>query len=344
MRLLLVLMIVFAATAPGARAQELSETLSEVGEGYARGYLAPLMDAVGANFNAGLVPAAQIGTVGGEFNVYVGLKVFGAFVPESGTTFTTTYTGNVPLTRRLGNQSITLDVPAVFTVEEAPTFFGDSDPGAMVVHAEQDTSFYYLGLNLPVSFDTTYTLEGIGGLWSTTVAPFVVPEVVLGTYLGTDLMLRWVPEFSVESAGAFHLMGIGVRHRLNPYLPRLPFDLALQAVWQRAGADDDEGEPMVRISTFAANLQIGKRVGSLGLYAALQSEQSSGEVRYRYVPEADPLDEPLEPVPVRFTMAGANKMRGVVGVDLKLGVVHLNANAGIGRVRTVSIGLGVGYR
>ena len=344
MRLLLVLAAVLAASAPGARAQELSETLSEVGEGYARGYLAPLMDAVGANFNAGLVPAAQFGSESGEFNLYVGLKGFGAFVPESGTTFSTTYVGNVPLTRRLGNQSITLNVPAEFTVEEAPTFFGDSDPGAMVVHAVQDTSVSYLGLNLPMSVDTTYTLEGIGGLWSTSVAPFVVPEVVVGTYLGTDLMLRWVPEFSVESAGAFHLMGFGVRHRLNPYLPLLPFDVALQAMWQRAGADDDEGEPMVRISTFAANIQVGKRVGPLGLYAALQSEQSSGEVRYRYVPEADPLDDPLEPVPVRFTLAGANKMRGVVGLDLKLGVVHLNANAGIGQVRTVSVGLGVGYR
>lgn len=341
MRKLIILAVLLVWTSPYSRAQELSETIASVGEEYARGYLAPLMDAFGANLNAGLVPAARWGKPGNEINVYVGFKVFGAFVPQSGRTFSTTYVADIPFSQNFGSESVRMNIPAEVTIEDAPSFFGDSEPGEMTIRAQSDTSFTYLGLVIPVSIDITETKEGIGGLLNLGVAPFLVPEVVLGTYLGTDVMVRWVPRISVENTESIYLIGLGVRHSLNPYLPNLPFDVAVQTVWQRAGADDDDDNPLLRVSTFAANMQIGKRIGILGMYAALQSEQSSADVRYDYVPDSfEPGDEPTS---VRFSLAAANKMRGIFGVGVNLGMLHLNADVGLGRTKTISAGLGLAY-
>ncbi len=299
------------------------------------------MDAVGANLNAALVPAIRLGSPNDALNVYVGFKVFGAFVPESGKTFSASYVDDLPIDQDVGDETIRLIVPATFTIEEAPSFFGESEPGRMTVHVQQDTTYSYLGLTLPISIDRTDTLEGIGGIVNLNVAPFLVPELVVGTYLGTDVTLRWVPQISGENTESVSLFGFGVRHRLNPYLPLLPFDVAVQLFWQRAGADDREGEPLVRVSTFAANVQVGKRLGPVGVYGALQAEQSGAVVRYLYDPDTDGADS--EPVPTRFRLAAANKMRGVLGVDLKLGLFHATADVSVGRVSTMSAGLGVAF-
>lgn len=341
LRALIVAAVLLAAGSRVSTAQEFSETIRSVGEGYARGYVAPLMDAVGANFNAGLVPAVQLGSRDNRIRVYVGVKAFGAFIPESRKTFSTTFADVFRIDVDTGGETIRLDVPATFTIDGAPTVFGESEPGQMTVRVQHDTTISSLGLALPISIDRTDTVSGIGGIVDLGVAPFLVPELVLGTYLGTDLMLRWVPEISGENTESVRFFGLGIRHRLNPYLPHLPVHLAIQAVWQRAGADDREGDPIVRVSTFAANVQVGKRIGLLGVYAALQAEQSSAEIRYEYV--RDPDDPRSEPISTRFTLSAANKMRGILGIDLQLGPVHATADLSIGRMNTLSAGLGLAF-
>jgi hypothetical protein len=196
----------------------------------------------------------------------------------------------------------------------------------MSVSIQQDTTISYLGTRLPVSLDTSFTVRGIGGLWEESVMPFAVPEIVIGTLLGTDLMVRWIPQTSIEGSETFGVFGLGVRH--------------VQAVWQRAGAEDDDGDQIVRISTFAANVQVGKRFGLLGVYAALQSEKSDGEVKYEYIAEETGVDEP---VPVRFEISGINKMRAVLGVDLGLGPLHASADMNFGRMNVVTAALGVRF-
>ncbi len=339
--LCLALLVGLLGTVSLARAQEFSESVARVGEEYARGYVAPLVDVIGANFNSGLVPAVSLGSRTNEVNVYFGIKAFGAFVPASDRRFDASFVNDVPLSHRLGSEIIEMNVPANVTVEQAPTFFGESEPGEMTIRIDQDTTFTYLGLILPVAFDTTFTLEGIGGIWDHGTAPFLVPEVVMGTLLGTSIMVRWVPEISVQNSESIGLFGFGVQHRLNPYLPTLPFDLGVQAVWQRAGADDDQDQQVVRISTFAANVHAGKRFGPIGVYGALQSEQSTVKVRYEYTPTG--FDRDAEPIPVRLNMAGVNKMRIILGSDLKLGPVHANADFSVGRMNTISVGLGFAY-
>jgi hypothetical protein len=336
-----VLLVLLGLSGRRAHSQEFSESISRVGEEYARGYVAPLVDALGTNFNAGLVPAATLGSGTNGITVYFGVKAFGAFVPEDRKRFSISYVNDVPISRELGTETIELNVPATFTIEQAPSFFGESDAGEMTVRIQQDTTFSYLGLTLPISFDTTFTLQGIGGIWNTGVAPFLVPEVVLGTFLGTSVMLRWVPGFSVENSERMGFLGFGVQHSLNPYMPGLPVDVGVQAVWQRAGAEDDQGNQVVRMTTFAANVHVGKRFGLLGVYGALQSEQSRARLRYEYIPSAQ--DSDLAPVPTRFTVAGANKMRVVLGLDLELGLFHANTDISIGRMNSMSLGLGLAY-
>lgn len=338
MRKLFLVAIILGFTAHQAKAQKFSETIASVGEEYARGYAGPLLDVIGVNFNAGLIPAAHLGANDGSVNIYIGVRLFGAFVPQKSTTFSADYMDFVAIDHVIGGDTITLNVPAQFSIDSAPSFFGDSEAGQMSYRIDHDTTFSYLGLTLPISIEETDTLRGIGGIWDGNLAPFLVPEVVFGTYLGTDLMVRWMPPISIGSSEKVSIIGFGLRHSLSPYLPRLPFDLAVQAVWQRAGADDDQGDRVVQVSTFAANVQVGKRLGPLGIFAALQSEMTNAEFRYDYTPTD--IDSDAEPVAIGFEMTGVNKMRSVFGVDLKLGPLHTIADMSFGRVNAVSFGLG----
>ena len=338
---LFVLLVVLGITGRPSQSQELSESIATVGAEYARGYLAPLADAVGTDLNAGLVPVSLLGSETNGLNVYFGVKVFGAFVPDDSRRFSISYVDDFPIEYEIGSDVVEIVVPATFTIEEAPSFFGDSDPGEVTVRIQHDTTFSYLGLTLPVSFDSTGTIPGIGGLWSGGVAPMLAPELELGTLLGTSVKVRWVPAFSVENSETISLFGFGLRHSLNTYLPRLPVNLGIQTFWQRAGADDDEGGEVVRVTTFAANVHAGKRFGLFGVYGALQSEQSRSRVSYQYVPPGAGGD--ADPIPTRFSMTGATKMRVILGLELRAGPFHANTDVSFGRLQAITVGLGLAY-
>ncbi len=342
--LLSVLLISLLITPSKASAQDLNETLSQVGEAYARAYVDPFAEALGADMNTGLFHTAGVSKRVFGINVYVGVKASAAVLNNSHKSFDLTYQGIVPIDIELAGQTITLDVPATFSVDDAPSIFGDINAGEANVSVRYDTTFSTLGLTLPVSIDSTLApQETIGGLIETDFVPFAVPQIGLGTVFGTDIMIRWLPQLSHPDIGGVELFGFGIRHNLNQYLPVLPFDLSIMAAWQNIRAEDNLNSEVMDANTFAVNAAISKRIGVLTVYGGLQTERS--DISFSYVFDVDDVDPDLDvdPIDVNFTLSRVSKTRGIFGLGLKLGPVVWNADVSVGQFTVVSAGFGFAF-
>lgn len=320
-----------------AQAQDLEETLSEVGSAYAQSYVRPLADALGANLNGGLFYDAGAGTRRSGFNVYVGVRAFGAFLPDDAKTFDLTYQDRVTVTAMVRGQEVEVTGLGTFEVTGAPTVFGDDVDPVATVTARFDTTIVRHGIAVPVSVDTSYS-EAIPapGVLPTSIVPTAVPHVRLGTVFGTDVMVRWLPAIAVPDVGDLGLLGVGVRHSVSQYAPDLPIDLAVQLAWQNVRVDDEDAQ-LVDVTTFAASFIVARHVGPLALYGALQTERADIDVAYDL--EVDDGD----PIPIAFSVRGASKARGLIGIGLTPGPLRLNADYSIGRVNVLSVGLGFAF-
>lgn len=333
-----VLLLSFLLLSAGSlRAQELEETLSQLGEAYAKAYTRPLADALGANLNTGLYDA-PIGSSLFGFQLYVGVHAFGALLPEESEAFDLVFEGHVDLDAQVGGDVVTVHVPAVFVVNDAPALFGAEEPAVATITARYDTTVSRFGIAVPVSFDTTFTREIVGGLLTTNVVPAAAPHLRIGTVFGTDLMIRWLPNIEITDFGAVEMFGFGVRHSVSQYLPILPVDLAVQVAWQRLNAEDTEGSELISASTFAGSLALSRRVGVLTVYGGLQTERSTLDVTYAF-----DAGEDVDPIPIAFDLVGAVTARGTAGFGLHLGPLRLHADYSVGRVNVFSTGLGLAW-
>jgi len=322
-----------------AQESDLAQTLSDVGQSYASAYVKPVVDALGMDLNSGLFHTAKVNNNFFGFHLYFGIKVFNTFLNTEDQFFNLQSSGSVPLTTRIGNTDVTMDVPATLTVDNAPTVFGNEDPNTVMVTVRHDTTISFLGVLLPVSFDTTFTQKGIGGLVRTDNVPAAIPQIEFGTILGTNLMVRWLPTQNIDTVGKIEFFGIGVQHSVSQYLPRLPFDLAVQFAWQHAKQSDPVTNQKVEFTSFATNAEISKKFGILTLYSGLQLEDTKVDVAYTFVPVGNVADV-LDPVPINFTRTGINKGRGILGFTLNLGPFTTNGDVNIGKRTVISAGVG----
>jgi len=154
-----------------------------------KAYMQPLADAFGANLNSGLYHNAYIKKNG--FQLYVGVAVMDAFIPESNKTFTGTTQGYF----------------SPETSARVPTIFGSSE--VVTVEGEGGTTYAFPG-GLDISN-----------------LPLAVPHLTVGSLMGTDATLRWAAYDIGDEVGKVALFGWGLRHSLSQYLPLKPVDMAV---------------------------------------------------------------------------------------------------------------------
>jgi Family of unknown function (DUF6588) len=350
--LILGLVINLVVTGPVA-AQKLADALSLVSSTYAEKYVEPFSSAFGADYNSGLFHSADNGARNG-LHFYLGVKVFATLIDDSDKTFSTSYNVDVALERTVQGQNVTLQVPALVTVRDAPTIFGDSlGAGTVTVRALEDVLVTVDGEQFVVAVDTSFSFQTPSGLISLPAMPAAAPQLEIGTFLGTDVMLRYVPSISSEDIGRFGLIGGGIRHSISQYFESMPFHLAVQGTWQKLFFDDTNGDPIIVLKTWAVNIQASKKLGMFTLYGGVQAEDSNVKISYLF--EGDNLIEDggineefgaedlLEPVQLNVDLDGANFIRLIAGFNLQAGPVHLSTDVNFGSVRSASIGLGVTF-
>lgn len=285
-------LVMILLIAPGIAAQDLQDYLSRYLGDNGKKYLQPLGDAFGANLNSGLYHTAHIPRVG----LHIGVEVIatGALISDAQRSFTaTTEAGFEPQTSL-----------------EVPTVFGETAPVAV---PGQGGTVY----NFPGGYDLS-------------VMPLAMPQITIGSLLGSEVTLRYAALELNEEVGDLNLLGIGFRHSLSQYIPLFPVDVAASVFYQTLTVGD-----LLDAKTRVIGLSASKTFNLFTLYGGLSHETSVMEASYEH-------GEGEEAETISFDMEGANSVRLTLGATLKLAIFRLHADYSLAAQNSACVGLYIG--
>jgi len=323
---LLLLVVLPPLSAQAQNSDELGDALSTIGRTYADNYAQPVTNALGANLNAGLLRTAEFGDTGllPVIDVYAGVVAMGAFVPKSAESFRITENDEF----ESGGNTYEIDYP---DNTDLPTAFGNEDFSGTADILDKDTQRKVDEVSLPP------------GLLNTSVAPLLVPQVGVGTALGTDAQLRYLPEVRRSGYGSVSFFGLSVRHSISQYIPLLPLNIAVQGTWQQLSISGTEGGPnsdkIADASGWALNAHASKDISVLPLtvYGGVQYERFGADLDYTF---STTVNGEKATSTIQFEQDAANNVRALAGITLSLKILRLNVDYALSSSNTVSAGVG----
>ena len=125
-----------------------------------------------------------------------------------------------------------------------------------------------------------------------------VPQVEIGSYFGTELLLRFIPPINWgPTIGNFAFWGAGLKHSISQYFPVRWFDAALQAVYQGTYLKNEVGVTKAKIvanaNIWSFNLHAGKEFellnglgnagSSIGVFAGISYDMININSNYSYL-------------------------------------------------------------
>jgi hypothetical protein len=279
-----------------ARSQSAIENaLQGFGKKNVEGYLQPVADLLGANMNSGYYHTAAIST----FGFHLSLDIIGMAAPVSD-----------------DQKSYMASTPAGFNPAtfQTATIFGET--GTSVTHLSNPALKY----------------KGSDGIFNTKMFPFAVPQLTIGSVLGTDAFVRYVPvpKIGDNKLPSTTFWGAGARHSVSQYIPLCPIDIAVGVLYNKLKTGD-----IFDATGLTYGVQAGKTFSVLSLYGGFNLESSKLKVSYVSTVAAVPGSIEIE-------LSGKRKASFTAGLDLSLGIIHLFGNANFGSVTNFVAGLGFG--
>lgn len=361
--------LVTASGAQDADDENLEETLNKLSQSAAMAYVTPVVSAFGSNLNGGWfhsVPPAKMFGLKAEF----GLVGMGTFFPSddiythfstSGTfRFSSTQAQQLfdtsPYSEAELDEIIDVITGQDFTVTiEGATIIGDSADHVNVTISGETVTVPALG-NLVIPLEGTVDL-GFGGLGDYLAGinflPFAAPQLTVGTVLGAQATVRYIPEINfpliniTKDIGKFSWLGWGIQWNPGVLLPNpLPLDISLGYFTQtlKLGSQAFEDRNVIEARTNAFGLMVSKKLGigliNISPYAGFLIEKSKMNFSYDFIIDEETLGE--QTIPVKFELEGENKSRVTVGLSLKLFTFNLSADYNIGNYNSITFGLMVG--
>lgn len=333
-RLLVFTLLLAGALAAGSPAHaqqssdELADALEEVGAAYGERYVQPAVNALGADLNSGFFHKATVG--GGLLplvDVYAGVKAFGTLVPEEERTLSLSYQTR----QEVEYEGETYDADVTYEIDEAPTVFGEQEPGQVTGTAtfEDDDG---------QERTKDVSLDLLSGVYEVPAVPLGTPQVGVGLpMIGTHVSVRYLPRISYGGFGSVQFAGGGVRHDVSSYIPLLPLGLSAYGFYQSLSIEGDQAGEVLDLSAYALGVSASKSFLVATVYGGLQYERTTAEVAYSFDPPGDEIDAQS----VAFDLTGENSFRALAGVSVGLGPAVLNVDLGQGQRTVLSAGLGV---
>lgn len=254
-----------------------------------KGYLQPFIDSFGNNLNSGIYRGTKIQTFG--LNIQIGLVGMITQIPDEDRTFLGTPPAPYPQ-----NQVTTA------------TIFGES--GAVVSGAG----------GLEFNFQD--------GQIQGDAIPFAVPQLEVGSILGTNVILRYFSA-ELEYLPKIELQGYGLRHSISQYIPLFPLDISVGYFRQTFDFGD-----LISAETTSIGIQVSKSFPVLTLYGGVASESAEMDVEYVF-------EETNEKIALK--LESDSGIRFTAGARLALGILILNGDFNIGNQNAFSAGVGIGF-
>lgn len=193
------------------------------------------------------------------------------------------------------------------------------------------------GLTLPTIFgseDGVFVDElntDVFGVWDTDWVPMAVPQLTVGSVLGTEFTFRWFDMRVDDEIGDLTLTGYGLRHSISQYIPNSPIELALGYYMQTFKVGD-----IVEARSSYVGLHASYHVSVIGFYGGFGVEKSNLDIEYTYTSGDDRTR-------IEFELEGSNSTRFTVGVLFDFPVIKIHADYSIAAQNVITAGVGLGF-
>jgi hypothetical protein len=340
----------FISSVPAVYAQNsLNQTVSNLSGDAANAYLGPAVSGFGADINSNwfheiVQPKAL------SLDIELSFVGMGTFFNNNNKTFSSTgqfrfdLSQATALTAGVGKayqQGVINEIiDQSFQVGiSGPTIVGSKNQNVNITFPGYTFTYNNAKVIIP---QQTIALSVDGYLNNLSILPVAVPQLSVGTLLGTSLTLRYLPNTKLNSnLDNINYFGVGIQH--NPALwlgIPMPVDLSIGLVGQSLNVGS-----ILKATGESASLNVGKTFGfdifSVAPYASIAVQKSTIKVNYsvtynsyinsNYTYETDNIS---------FNENGANTVSFTLGTNLRLGPVNLNVDYSFSQFNTLSAGLG----
>jgi len=335
---------------------QLEETLESMAKDNAKGYLGPIVTAMGMGVNSGTFHTAKPHSVlGFDFKLGVSLisitdagKTFDFVLPDANI--------SVPLTLNSTNYTVSINPDEIYSTDRtSSTVFGEKSSNQITVNSAVATDKIANQLAAEMSGVDAATVKALYGTqiasaisssitpiktpegFNLSALPMAVPQMSLGLPMSIEITLRGTPEIDLGDLGKMTFLGYGGKIGLNQFIP-IP-NIALPRVSVGYYMTNLELGEMMSFKNSIATLQVSKSIPFLTVYGGFGLESSTLDVDYTYADELTSTE-----VPVKFSIDGENTFRTTVGGRLKLAFLTINADYNIGELNAINVGVGLTLR
>ena len=317
---LVVLGLLFAWNPANAQLGEIRAFL-ESGEAnankLAEAYTSPLPTGLSTALNSGwatgAAPTKKLG-----FSIQV--RAAFAAVPSSGTTFDA---------NELGLENVTV------TGSSSNTISGGSGSGQTISDLSNSYSF------------------SIPGGTGVDIVPAAMIQGNVGLIKGTDITVRYIPETDIGDYGSISVVGAGIKHGLNQWLPGgklLPVDISVMAAFSQTDLNatiSSSAEQFVNTTTetFVFNALVGKTLPFISAYAGVgfQTGTFNLDMLGDYTIESNGISQNYND-PVSFSSDSDAAIHALAGAQFKLAIFRIFAEVTLAEYTTYNAGIGIGLR
>ncbi len=184
-------------------------------------------------------------------------------------------------------------------------------------------------MKVPTVFGSKSSAEDYpDGVWDTDFFPLAVPQLTIGSVMGTEATFRYFA-YENDEIGEIKLSGWGIRHSISQHIPLCPVDIAAGFFIQKFSVGS-----YVEADALYYGLQASKKISILLLYAGVGGEKSTLELNYE-------LEDGSENI--SFDLDGENKTRMNIGIGLDFKYVKLYADYNIAPQNVISGSIGFGF-
>ncbi|MHB8930181.1 MAG: DUF6588 family protein [Melioribacteraceae bacterium] len=348
--LILILGLVFSSS---FKAQSLDETLSKLSSTVGSAYVKPVISAFGSNLNSGWVSQFPSQTKLG-FHLDLKIVAMGSFFADDAKNFSTSgqfYFDNSQIDAILNGSGYADGTPQYNAILAAmqnrafdvnfsgPTIIGKKSDFLKITFPGQTITAS--GQSYTVNSKIIDVTQVQGFLDGIPAFPTAAAQLTVGTVFGTNVAIRYLPDIDIKDMGKFKYFGAGIIHNPGVWFPNpLPLDLTVGFFTQKLTVGDIFESKATQMGIYAS-----KTFGfiiSVTPYVGLTTETSKTTVSYDYL-----SNQTLNGVPVKahisMEMEGENKSSAVVGLNIHLGIVNINADYKMAKTKTASAGISFGF-
>jgi hypothetical protein len=151
--------------------------------------------------------------------------------------------------------------------------------------------------------------------------PIAFPQVS-ASFLGTQVILRYLPQVKIADNNDLDMLGVGVAHNISQYFSMFPVDIALQLLYNNVKVSD-----IMKMDNLAFNIHMSKTLGVFTPYFGIQWEKTSLDLNYTIKGDPQSGDPALRTdTNISVSTNGDNNFRTTVGAALKLAILVFNAD------------------